>query len=124
MVTTDMTVAELLQAYERGQREFNNLSFPENETVQGQDLSGIVFKNSFLFQNFQNTNLADAKFIACNIKGVDFSGANFERGLIKNCAVEGLSLIDANIEGLNFEENYFHGNELTQDDLDWFTKPN
>jgi len=118
-----MTVEELLEAYKNRQREFTNLSFPQDGSAEGHDLRGIVFKNSFLFSNFQNANLQGAKFIACNIKGVDFSGANFENGIIKNCSVEAMSLTDAKIDGLKFEENYFHGNAMTQDDLDWFTKP-
>jgi len=124
MLVGDTTIQEFLHAYKKGQREFTNLSFPENGSTEGEDLRGVVLIDSFLFNNFQNANLEGAKFIHCNIKCADFSGAILKDGVIKNCSIEGMSLIGANVDGLKFETNYYQGNEMSQDDLHWFTKPN
>jgi len=124
MIHTDTTVEAFLEAYKNGQREFSYLSFPMEGSAAGQDLREVAFYDCFLFTNFQNANLQGAKFVRCNIKYTDFFESNFKNGLIKNCAVCAMSMVGVNVDGLKFEANYFHGNEMTQDDLEWYTKPN
>lgn len=103
------TIDELRLAYSKGQREFEDWDFEEDESAEGMNLSGVIFKNCFLFLNFRNTNLTNSIFINCNLKTADFSGANLENGLIRNCSVESTMFNGANTKGFRFEENYCYG---------------
>jgi len=100
------SIKELLAAYNNGQRYFENWDFPEEDSAQGLDLSGIEFRYCFLFLDFKDCNLTGAKLIDCNIKTADFRGANLKNALIKNCSVEATLFKGAKVENFRFEENY------------------
>lgn len=114
------TIEDLQKAYAEGKREFENWDFEEDGSAEGLDLSGIEFKHCFLFLDFKNANLANAKFISCNLKTADFSGANLENALIKNCLVESTRFEGAKLDNFQFEENYYFGATVGQKDFEAF----
>lgn len=112
------SIEELLSAYAGGQRKFDNWDFEEDGSVQRLDLTGIEFRNCFLFVDFRNANLTNSTFISCNIKTADFRGANLKNGLIKNCAVESTMFKGAEVENFRFEENYCYSGTTKFGDFD------
>lgn len=112
------SIKELLSAYARGQRKFDNWDFHENISAQGIDLTGAVFKNCFLFTDFRNTNLTRVQFINCNLKTANFKGANLESALIKNCSVESTIFTGAKTQNFRFENNYCYGAIVDLKDFD------
>ena len=112
------SIEELISAYDRGQRKFDNWDFEEDGSVQGLDLRGIEFWNCFLFLDFRNAILTNSKFISCNIKTADFRGANLKNGLIKNCSMESTLFKGAKVENFRFEENYCFGATTRLEDFD------
>ncbi|MBP2832614.1 pentapeptide repeat-containing protein [Aquimarina sp. U1-2] len=116
------TISEFISAYKNGQRKFANWNFNEDNSVEGLDLQNIHFEECFLFLNLRNTNLANAKFITCNIKTADFRGANMTNAIIKNCRVEGVMFKGAITDQLVFKENYCHSTTVGQDDFETFFK--
>ncbi|MEP0264777.1 pentapeptide repeat-containing protein [Dokdonia sp.] len=114
----DKTIQEFFLAFDNGQRQFENWNFHEDESVAGKDLTGVEFKNCFLFLDFKNTNLTNSKFISCNIKTADFREANLTNGLIKNCLVESTMFKGAKVENFRFEENYCFGATVGLNDFD------
>jgi len=103
------SIEELLSAYASGQRKFDSWDFEETRSVQGLDLTGIEFRNCFLFLDFRDADLTNSTFVSCNIKTADFRGANLKNGMIKNCSVESTRFKGANVENFRFEENYYYG---------------
>jgi len=123
MVYSDYsTIEDLQKAYAQGRREFENWDFEEDGSAQGLDLNGIEFRNCFLFLDFKNANLANAKFISCNLKTADFSGANLENARINNCLVESTLFEGAKLNNFQFEENYYFGVTVGQKDFEAFFK--
>ncbi len=112
------TIQEFLTAYNNGQRLFEHWDFDEENSVVGKDLSGVEFRNCFLFLDFRNANLTNSKFIQCNIKTADFREANLSNGLIKNCSVESTMFKGACVENFRFEENYYYGATTKSEDFE------
>jgi uncharacterized protein YjbI with pentapeptide repeats len=103
------SIPELLSAYTNGQRQFNGWHFEEDESVRGLDLTGVEFRNCFLYLDFRDANLTNARFISCNMKTADFRGANLTNALIKNCLLESAMFKGAIVDNFRFEENYYWG---------------
>lgn len=117
MIIEERTIEEFLEAYAKGQRHFKGWDFAEDDSISGQNLSGVIFEGGFLFLNFREANLTDAQFIGCNMKTADFSGANLTNATIKNCLVECTIFKDAITNNLTFQENYYYGITLQQSDF-------
>lgn len=112
------TIEELLLAYSKGQRVFDNWDFNDNDSsVDSKVLSGATFKNCFMFLDLRNSNLSNTQFISCNIKTADFRGANMSEVVIRNCSVESTRFKGANTKNLLFEENYCYGATVGQSDF-------
>lgn len=118
----DKTLQEFYEAFDKGQRQFEHWDFSEDDSVAGKDLTGVEFKNCFLFLDFKNTNLTYSKFVRCNIKTADFRGANLTNGFMKNCLVEATMFKGAKVENFQFEENYNFGAIVGPNDFDAFFK--
>jgi uncharacterized protein YjbI with pentapeptide repeats len=117
------TIQDFLNAYKSGQRYFNDLELDEEKGgVGGEILHDAVFENCFMFLDFNGADLANAKFLSCNIKTADFRNANLTNAMIKNCLVESTMFKGAKVDGFIFEENYFHGNPLGQEDFEKYFK--
>jgi len=108
---------------EGGKTYFKDYEFPSQGSAGDRNLSGLTFEYCFMFFDMTGLNLRNTKFINCNIKIVDFSGSDMRNVLIRGCSVEGMSMIGCQIEGLIFDGNWYMGNQMTQEDLEWFTKP-
>ncbi|XOV65970.1 MAG: pentapeptide repeat-containing protein [Fluviicola sp.] len=113
------TVEELLIAYGKGQRIFEDWDFnDDNSSVEGENLSDATFRNCFMFMNFRNAILSGTQFISCNIKMADFRGADLSNVLIQNCSVESTMFKGANTQHLRFEENYCYGAKVGHSDFE------
>jgi len=122
MIVEDVSMEWFLTEIERGVRIFKNLSFPETGSAKNYDLSNCTFENCFLFNDMTNINLFKTRFIKCNLKCVDFNNSNLSCAHITSCSLEGMSLKNANIDNLKFEENWYMGRQLSIEDLKWFTR--
>ncbi len=113
------TVEELLIAYDKGQRIFEDWDFnDDNSSVEGENLSDATFRSCFMLLNFRNAFLSGTQFISCNIKTADFRGADLSNALIKNCSVESTMFKGANTQNLRFEENYCYSATVGQSDFE------
>jgi uncharacterized protein YjbI with pentapeptide repeats len=108
------SIQDLLDAYEKGERHFKDLSFENGESFEGLNLSGSTFEKSWFCAYFTSTNLSSCKFIGCNIKTSDFRGADLTDALFKECNVESTRYKGSKMGGFIFENNYFMGNIVGQ----------
>jgi uncharacterized protein YjbI with pentapeptide repeats len=109
------SIQHLLDAYEKGERHFTELSFENGESFEGLNLSGSTFEKSWFCVYFTNTNLSNCKFIGCNIKTSDFRGADLTNALFTECNVESTRYKGSKMGGFIFENNYFMGSVVGQD---------
>jgi uncharacterized protein YjbI with pentapeptide repeats len=112
-----MTCLEFFEAFEKGQRKFNDLDFEELDGFSNRDFSGVEFSGCFFALDFRNSNLSNAKFIGCNVKTTDYRQTNLTNALMKNCCIEGTMFEGAITDGFQFIENYFCGCVLDQEDF-------
>lgn len=78
----------------------------------------MIFENCFLYLDVRNSNLSDAQFINCNIKGIDLRGARLSGALMMHCLVESAMFGGAATTGFRFVGNYYYGLVLKQADFD------
>lgn len=112
-----LTHIEFFEAYKNGQRHFLDLDFEHLDGFSNKDFSDIVFEGCFLYLDFRNSNLTNAKFIGCNIKEIDLRQANLTNALMTNCLVECALFKGATVEGFKFLDNYYYGLTLGQEDF-------
>ena len=72
----NQTLDKFIEAYSKGKRHFKNCDFNEKLSVKGFDLTDVFFEDCFLFLDFRNATLKNAKFIRCNIKTADFRNSD------------------------------------------------
>ena len=113
-----MTHLDFFEAFEHGQRKFNNLDFENLEGFSNKDFSGVEFEGCFFALDFRNSNLTNSKFIGCNVKTTDFRQTNLTNALMKNCCIEGAMFKDAIIDNFQFVENYCFGSASGQEDFE------
>ena len=113
-----MTHLEFFEAFEKGQRKFDNLDLEDLEGFSDKDFSGVEFENCFLNLDFRNSNLSNSKFIGCNVKCADFRQTDLTNALMENCSVESAMFKGAKTDGFQFIENYFCGNASEQEDFE------
>jgi hypothetical protein len=113
-----LTHIEFFGAYKNGQRHFLDLDFEYLEGFSNKDFSDIVFEGCFLYLDFRNSNLTNAKFIGCNIKEIDLRQANLTNALMTNCLVESAMFKGATVTGFKFIDNYYYGLTLGQEEFD------
>jgi len=112
-----MSIQEFFEAFKNGQRHFVKLDFEYGKGFAGKDFSGVTFESCFLYVDFRNCNLTNAKFISCNLKEIDLRQSNLTNALMNKCLVESAMFYGANVTNFEFKENYFFGHTLYQDDL-------
>ena len=117
-----MTVQDFLQSYEDGQRHFSNLNFECEEGFSNKSFVDIIFENCFLYVDFRNSDLTNARFISCNIKEIDLRGANLTNASMTKCLVESAMFARSINTGFKFIENYYYGLVLGQDDFETWLK--
>ena len=109
------TTEDLLSAYSDGERHFIDIDI--EGSLEGADLSGIIFQKCFLLCDFEGANLEGARFENSNIKTCTFRKANLKNAVITKCAVECIDCVGANIENTIFDGNYYMGSVMEQDDI-------
>ena len=113
-----LTHIEFFEAYKNGQRRFLDLDFEYLDGFSNNDFSDIIFEGCFLYVDFRNSNLTNAKFIGCNIKEIDLRQANLTNALMTNCLVESALFKGATVKGFKFLDNYYYGLTLGQEEFD------
>jgi uncharacterized protein YjbI with pentapeptide repeats len=116
-----MTVQQFLEAYKTGQRYFSDLDF-ENEGLSGCTFPDSVFENCYLYVDFCNSNLANTKFISCNLKFIDLRGANITNAFMNKCLVGCAMFQGAVLENFKFIENYYYGLTIGQNEFEILLK--
>jgi hypothetical protein len=109
-----LTHINFFEAYKNGERHFLDLDFEYLEGFSNKDYSGIVFENCFLYLDFRNSNLTNAKFIGCNIKEIDLRHANLTNAFMTNCLVESALFKGAIVNDFKFLDNYYYGLTIGQ----------
>lgn len=113
-----LSVRELLDAYNKGERRFENIDVDEYQSMDGNMLCDAVFVNCFLSCiDFSNSNLSNVTFKGCNLKCSQFDNAVLTNSTIENCLMEASSFKNAWISGMVFKENYHYGATINQDDF-------
>ena len=98
---------EIIKAYERGERNFSNVSAKENDFT-GLNLSGVIFRNSELsFGDFRDAILVGADFSGADLRWSSFERANLKRARFNN----------ANIGWSVFNNAYMELTEMQNADL-------
>lgn len=113
-----MEIKDFFEAFENGQRHFVNLNFEFGSGFANRNFTDIIFENCFLYLDFRNSNLTNAEFILCNIKEIDLRGANLTNALMTKCSVESAMFKGAITTNFRFNENYYFGHTLYQNDFD------
>jgi uncharacterized protein YjbI with pentapeptide repeats len=96
----EISIAELLEAYEQGQRVFRGLEvIGESEFLL---LSDVTLRDAefvkcwFHSATFRRVDLAAAKFQNCNLKCTVFEGCNLESTQWEGCSICSLALVQSN----------------------------
>jgi hypothetical protein len=109
---------DFFEAYKNGQRRFLDLDFKYFDGFSNKDFSDIIFENCFLYVDFRNSNLTNAKFIGCNIKEIDLRQANLTNALMTHCLVESSLFKGATVKDFKFLDNYYYGLTIGQEEFD------
>lgn len=113
-----MTAADFFEAYSGGKRHFTGLEIEYEADFQNRDFSGCIFEQCFLFADFEGSNFTNAQFIQCNTKEIRLVNCDLTNALMKNCLVECAEFSGAITDGFRFEENYYFGLTLGQEDFE------
>ena len=113
-----MKSRDFFEAYKNGQRHFVDLDFEGEEGFSKGEFSHIIFERCFLYVDFRKSNLTNAQFLSCNIKGIDLRGANLTNAIMTKCSVESAMFKGAIVTNFRFIENYYYGLTLNQEDFD------
>ncbi len=96
-MTTTTDIQYIIEKYKTGHRYFINLDFDKGEKLTRQILTNTTFDNCCFSIDFSQTDLANAKFVNCNLKGSDFSHCNLTKTTFENCSLESAEFKNANI---------------------------
>ncbi|MBO0358065.1 pentapeptide repeat-containing protein [Hymenobacter sp. BT186] len=111
----------ILEAYHRGQRYFEGLDM-ENESLEEQNLEGVVFNKCSLYISFRKANLSNAHFINGGIKTCDFREANLTNAHFENVCIESAQFARAITTGIYFDNNSCYGQDVTQQHFEEWIK--
>ena len=132
------TVRELMDAYNAGRREFQNINLTNadlinenftNANLTGANLTGATLTlNNFTGANFTNANffnaglinanLTNANLTGANLTGVDLSVANLTNANLTGADLTGAILTNANLTGANLEQANLTKTDLTGTSFD------
>ena len=91
--------------YNNGERDFSGIELREGDSLRGVDLSGAIFKNSWLSMlDFRDAILRGVCFEATNVKlsdfrGADLTGASFRGALLCGAFFKSAKLADVEVQG-------------------------
>ncbi|MGL4377429.1 MAG: pentapeptide repeat-containing protein [Microcoleaceae cyanobacterium] len=95
------TVEQLLQQYEKGERDFSGID------LSGKDLGGETLENANLSEaylngaNFRGTTLRSVNLSGANLRGATFNGADLRKANLSFADVRGTDLSGADLRGAN-----------------------
>ena len=97
---SELTVAEIVQLYLEGRREFRQLDFVNTLDFEGCNLDDVDFSKSFIDGTFENVSLRNPRFELTSIKTVDFKNcdltfANFKKAGLEAATFEGCKISHA-----------------------------
>jgi uncharacterized protein YjbI with pentapeptide repeats len=107
---TSASPLEIIQKYQVGQREFDNIELPNDVSLRGTILSGASFRNSWLSGvDFRDADLRMVCFDGSNVKVSDFRGADFRGASFRGAAVCGARFGDAKLDEVSAEGASWYG---------------
>ncbi len=105
-----MATEELLRRYKAGQRVFDDIKLPEQGSLRGAELAGIIFTNSWVYWvDLRDADLRGASFIDSNVKISDFRGADLRGATFRGCVVCGSIWKGANLDNVVVEDTTYYG---------------
>lgn len=111
-----ITIEELLDRYNSGERNFTKIALSVNETIKYVDLSGINFRGSELHCGFENVDLRGANFsktyLGCWFRESNLSGSDFRKFHSRKCLFEKSNLTQANFQGFSAFQSKFRESSL------------
>jgi uncharacterized protein YjbI with pentapeptide repeats len=115
LIENEITGAQLIAAYEAGQRRFVSIEVIDTEAVPvfNTCLSGAEFIDCVLFSpTFENVDFRHTRFVGCNLKCATFRGCDLSGSFWKDCAVESLSISACETLDLEATELHAYGGEI------------
>lgn len=110
---------EILQRYQRGERDFTGLEIEEEggTSFTGVCLDGADFSSAFIVASFERASLKGARFLGANLKTCSFLGADLRRADFAGAALDGTTfqasrLVDANFEGATIQSHVFSAGDV------------
>lgn len=115
---TPKYIGDLLERYEKGEREFPNCKFEVHENLQyltldKSNLQGsIFFSANFTGTSFRNSNLKNCGFKCCKFEQVDFTNADLSGSLLS-----GAEFIDCKFSNTKFDGADWYGHTITTEEF-------
>ena len=93
------TPGDIMERYRRGERIFCQLEFPDGASFRGQDLSGAVFDQCWIFSaDFSEAVLRETSFRGSNLKCCDFTGADLTSADLRESGIDGATFTNARLK--------------------------
>jgi len=113
-----MTTAEIVELYQRGNRDFRGLDIQDTEgqirAFRGAVLNGADFGGAWIEADFTNAALRGAVFRNANVKCCTFDGADLSNADFSNSAIDAATFEGAKFDGSNFESAGAYVNLLAE----------
>ena len=126
-MTTTTDIQNIIEKYNAGHRYFLNLDFDKGEKLTGQLLADMTFENCYFSVDFSQTDLTNAKFTDCNLKGCNFSLCNLTNTIFENCSLESAEFKNAKIDRTTLNNCHCYGQvvmiDKTTGELETFKDP-
>jgi uncharacterized protein YjbI with pentapeptide repeats len=116
------TFRELLDRYERGERDFAGSELDEdlNNDLSGVCLDGVDLSRSFIMASFRGASLQRARFIEANVKTCDFRDADLREADFSNATICAAEFSGAKLDGARFAGASTHSYTLKDGEIpDW-----
>ncbi len=108
-------VKQVVEAYEKGKRDFYCYDAIEGGDFSGLDLSGINFWDTGLRRvNFSGCILKDATFVAAGLDYANFEGADLTGSDFREASVENANFTAANLTNVDFSVDCMTGADLSR----------
>jgi uncharacterized protein YjbI with pentapeptide repeats len=114
--TPPTTFRELLDGYQRGNRDFagTELDADPNADLSGVCLDGSDFSHAFLVASFRKASLRGACFRQANVKTCDFREADLRDTDFRGAVLCSALFDGAKLDGARFEGAYMHSYKLKE----------
>lgn len=116
LIEQELTAAQLVDAYQGGQREFIGIevigegNYP---SLQNTDLSAAEFSDCWFHSaTFSNVNFKQVKFTRCNLKCTTFESCNFVESNWSDCPVCSISISNCDTSGMVIGSLNAYGAEI------------